>query len=256
MQLPLHLQISEQLCQQISQGDFVPGEQLPSEHQLMSRFAVSRITVRRAISNLVQQGLVTPKRGKGVFVKAQQKVTYSLSSPVVFFEQDMARQGVTSGMMNLVFEPMTAPDAVQEILQLPAENPEVYLQKKLLLIDQVPVAIDISYILPELGKALASQLQRQMTFSTLEQNGVEIEQIAVRIECTHANHEMSEYLGVPLGGPLLVYSHTAYNPQNQPILFGKAFSRGDRLSYSAVLSKSPLTCALDAQRPASAAPSG
>jgi GntR family transcriptional regulator len=256
MQLPLHLQISEQLCQQISQGDFVPGEQLPSEHQLMSKFAVSRITVRRAISNLVQQGLVTPKRGKGVFVKPQQKVTYSLSSPVVFFEQDMARQGVTSSMMNLVFGPVTAPEAVLEILQLSPEDPEVYLQKKLLLIDEIPVAIDISYILPELGKALAPQLQRQMTFSTLEQNGIEIEKIAVRIECTHANHEMSKHLGVPLGGPLLVYSYTAYNPQNQPILFGEAFSRGDRLSYSAILSKNPLTYAQDAPQPASAAPSG
>ena len=81
--LPLHVIISEKLRRQIDSGLFQPGEQLPSEHQLMSEFAVSRITVRRAIANLTHQGLVSSHRGKGVFVKEQRKVTYSLSSALV-----------------------------------------------------------------------------------------------------------------------------------------------------------------------------
>jgi GntR family transcriptional regulator len=109
MQQPLHLTISEKLREQIISGQFQPGEQLPSEHQLMSVFAVSRITVRRAIANLVNQGLVAAHQGKGVFVKEQRKVTYSLSSPLIFFEADMARQGVTSSIQNLQFTAVMAP---------------------------------------------------------------------------------------------------------------------------------------------------
>ena len=73
--IPLHLLISEQLRDRILTGLYQPGDQLPSEHQLMSEFKVSRITARRAIANLTQQGLVTVRWGKGGFVSVQQKVT-------------------------------------------------------------------------------------------------------------------------------------------------------------------------------------
>lgn len=236
MRFPLHLIISEKLRKQILSGKFPPGGQLPSEHQLILDFQVSRITVRRAIANLVSQGLVISQRGKGVFVKKQRKVTYSLSSPLVFFEEDVARQGVTSSIQNLVFKPVAAPEDVQQNLKLTPNN-EVYLQKKLLLLDEIPAAVDITYILPDLGKEFAEDLQLRMTFPTLEQNGVQIERIEATLECTHASHEMSEYLHVPLGGPLLVYCYTAYTKYNQPVVCGEAFSRGDCLCYSVVLTK-------------------
>lgn len=235
MQLPLHLIISEKLHQQIANGKFGPGEQLPSEHQLISEHAVSRITVRRAIANLINQGLVISRRGKGVFVKEQRKVTYLLSSPLVFFDADMARQGVSSSIQNLVFESISAPSTVQQILKLSTDRPEVYLQKKLLLLDERPVAIDITYILPELGQAFADELQCQMTFPILKKNGVAIERIEATLECTRASHETSIYLNVPLGEPLLVYCYTAYTGQDQPVVYGEALSRGDRLCYSVVL---------------------
>lgn len=240
MQLPLHLAISEKLRQQITSGEFCPGEQLPSEHQLILAFGVSRITVRRAIANLASQGLVVSQRGRGVFVKEQQKVTYSLSSPLVFFEEDMARQGVTSAIRNLVFELVAAPPEIQQKLNLTLNDltlnaPEVYLQKKLLLLDELPVAIDITYTLLDLGRAFADELQCQMTFPILQKNGVAIERIEASLECTRANHETSCYLNVPLGDPLLVYRYTAYTHNNQPIVHGEALSRGDRLGYSVVL---------------------
>jgi len=231
------LVISEQLRSRILSKEFQPGEQLPSEHQLISEFEVSRITVRRVIANLVNQGLVVARRGKGVFVKEQQKVTYSLSSPLVFFEEDVARQGVTSSLHNLVFESVFAPEKVRQILKLPPQKTDVYLQKKLLLLNESPAAVDVTYILSDLGRKFADELQHRMTFPVLEQNGVVIERIEATLECTHANYEMSDYLQVPIGHPLLVYCYTAYTQKNQQIVWGEAFSRGDRLCYSVVLDK-------------------
>lgn len=235
-QVPLHLSISQKLRECIVSGQYSPGEQLPTEHQLIEEFGVSRITVRRAISNLAHQGLVVSRHGKGVFVKEQRKVAYSLSSPFVLFDEDMVRQGVTNSIHNLVFEPVTAPDEVQKILQLSAKT-EVYFQKKLMLIDQVPVAVDATYILADLGKAFAKDLKRQMTFPILEQNGVLIERIEATLASTQADYETSDYLDVPLGSPLLVYSYTAYTKNNKPVVCGEALSRGDRLCYSVVLTK-------------------
>ena len=240
MPIPLHLAISEQLRHQITNGEFKPGEQLPSEHQLMLQFAVSRITARRAIANLVNQGLVVSQRGKGVFVKEQRKVTYSLSSPMIFFEADMLRQGVTSSIRNLVFKSVSPPSTIRQTLQLSPNQSEVYLQKKLLLLNDVPVAVDITYILANLGKTYAKDLKQHMTFPTLEQNGVLIDRITATLESTRANPETSEYLGVPLGEPLIVYCYTAYTPAHQPIVTGEALSRGDRLAYSVEIRKQDL----------------
>ncbi len=231
---PLHLTISEKLRYRITQGDYPSGAQIPSEYQLMAEFEVSRITVRRAIANLVQQGLVMAQQGRGVFVTPQQKVTYSLSSPMVFFEADMARQGVVSTIQNLVFESILPPVQVQNLLELPKRS-QVYFQKKLLLLNGAPVAVDLSYTLHRLGKTLARDLKRQMTFPMLEQHGVMIDRIETVIESTHANPEISDYLDVPLGHPLICYSYRAFNDQNQPIVCGEALSRGDRLCYSVVI---------------------
>jgi GntR family transcriptional regulator len=56
--VPLHLDISQQIYQRIITGDYLPGTKLPSERELISEFQVSRITIRKAIANLVKQGLV------------------------------------------------------------------------------------------------------------------------------------------------------------------------------------------------------
>lgn len=235
--LPLHLTISEKLREQIFSGDYSPGEQLPSEHRLMALFDVSRITVRRAIANLISQGLVISRRGKGVFVKEQQKVTRSLSNPLIFFDEDMARQSATASIQSLSFELLQPPLDVRQKLKLSVDVEEIYCQKKVILTDQIPVAVDITYIPLGIGKAFAKELQSSLIYPTLDKNGISIERVETTLECTHATHDISEHLDIPLGAPLLVNRYTTYS-QNQPIICGETLSRGDRLCYSVVLTKS------------------
>ncbi len=236
MPVPLHISISERLRGQIEAGEYLPGEKLPSEHQLMKTFDVSRITARQAITNLVSQGLVQAQQGKGVFVTPQQKVAYSLSSPMVFLEEDIVRKGIQFTFENLIFRKVRPPKAVQTILQL-SDPPMAYLQKKLLRMDGAVGAVDVTYILPELGQQLGAQLKQQMTFPTLEANAIAIEKIDAVIECTHADYEISSYLEVPIGQPLIVYRYTTYSSDQQPILYGETISRADRFCYSLTIKR-------------------
>ncbi len=127
--LPLHITISEKLREQIFDGHFLPRQQLPSEHQLMQQFEVSRITARRAISNLIGQGLVISHQGKGVFVKERGKVMRSLSNPLTFFDEDMDRQGVISSIHSLHFGCMEASYEVRQKLKLPKHQRDIYCKK-------------------------------------------------------------------------------------------------------------------------------
>ncbi|MFZ4665014.1 MAG: GntR family transcriptional regulator [Prochlorotrichaceae cyanobacterium] len=237
MSLPLHLVISEVLRDRITQGQYRLGEQIPSEHQLMAEFGASRTTIRRSLRNLVSQGLVMAYQGKGVFVTQEKKVTYSLTHPLVFLEEDMVRQGIPFSVQNLLFEKVSAPPDVQQRLQLWQDAPTVYLQKKLLLMNGVPGGVDITYVVPELGAAFGADLQQRMTFPVLEEKGVPIDRVEAILECTTATYEMSQYLDVPLGHPLILYRHTAYTQNDRPILHGESISRADRFCYSVTIQK-------------------
>ncbi len=247
----LHLSISEHLRHQVVVGDYQPGDQLPSEHQLMQEFGVSRTTIRRAIANLVNQGLVTAHQGKGVFVSEQHKVAYSLSSPLVFLEDDMARQGIPLVVTLLEVGFVAVPDAAQHLMMdsarpvqaatpQAAQNPsptfpQVYMQKKRLDINHRPGALDYTYLPPALSPILdAVPLDglHHMMFPLLEQQGVAISRIEAILECTHADPDICHHLDVPLGHPLIVYRHTAYTTENQPVAYGETISRGDRFCYS------------------------
>ncbi len=240
MSAPLHARISEQLRGQILAGQYPPGAQLPSERQLLAQFGVSRITVRRAIANLAQQGLVTVRHGKGVFVSEQRKVTHSLSSPLVFLADDMAQQGIAFSTRNLAFEQVMAPEAVRIALQLPAAQPQVFWQKKLFLIDGAIAALDLTYTRADLPiPNLATELPHQMTFPTLERHGIAIERLAALLECTRADAEIADCLEVPLGEPLIVYRYTAYGLDGQPLVQGESISRADRFTYALEMRRSP-----------------
>src|SRR6201987_5500740 len=67
---PLYSRVETVLASEIADGALKVGDQLPTEDSLIARFEVSRITVRRAIQNLVSRGLVEIRRGKGTFVAA------------------------------------------------------------------------------------------------------------------------------------------------------------------------------------------
>ena len=172
-----------------------------------------------------------------MFVAIQQKVTYSLSSPLMFLDADIARQGVEVTVKTLVLEPVIAPIEVQEILKVSI----AYLQKKVLLFNGIPGCVDVTYILPQYGKAYEADLRQQMTFTTLEQHEIFVEKIDAVIECTQADYETSEQLEVPLGHPLIVYRHTAYAGGIGAIVHGESISRGDRFCYSVQISRGQIS---------------
>jgi GntR family transcriptional regulator len=235
--LPLHLSISEQIRSWLNSGKYQPGDRLPSESQLIAQFDVSRITIRRALSNLIQQGLVQSHHGKGVFVTKRHRAVYSLSSPFLLFDEDMVRQGLTNTVKTLVFQSVKPTDAVRKTLALSPDITKVYLQKKFFFIGRVVAALDVTYLVPDLGETFAAELKQNMTFPVLEQHGISIDRIEAIISSRQADSETAATLGLSLGSPLLVYEHTAYIDRDRPILCGETLSSGDRLSYSITLKK-------------------
>ncbi|MEB3210868.1 MAG: GntR family transcriptional regulator [Leptolyngbyaceae bacterium] len=232
---PMHLIISEKLRKQIENGVYAPGDQLPSEFDLGQLFGVSRTTVRRAIANLINQGLVETQQGKGIFVKEQQKISFSLSNPLTYFDTELERQGRVGSIHTITSQYIEAPREIINRLKLPPDKTRVCQQEKLILADDMPIALDIAYLPEEIGLKLTEPLQFGFTYRTLEDNGYPIESAKVSIEGVPAGYETSEYLNVALGAPLLVYRYLAWNTDRVPLVCGETISRADCTIYVADL---------------------
>src|SRR5689334_7834058 len=86
---PLYISVEATIAADIANSTLNPGDQLPTEESLMSRFAVSRTTVRKAVEGLISRGLVEIKRGKGTFVRPPQ-IRQELTELSGFVEDMMA----------------------------------------------------------------------------------------------------------------------------------------------------------------------
>ena len=95
---PLYQQVCEEIRAAIMSGEFTSGDKIPSEAELSERYSVSRVTVRRAIEELVGAGYLTTRQGKGTFVsprKLERKIRQT--SDVTSFTELCAEMGMTAG---------------------------------------------------------------------------------------------------------------------------------------------------------------
>ncbi|MEM6254270.1 MAG: GntR family transcriptional regulator [Cyanobacteria bacterium P01_D01_bin.156] len=228
---PLHIVIAEQLRIKIEAGQYEPGARLPSEFDLGQIFGVSRTTIRKALSNLIQQGLVRSQRGKGSFVSGRQKISISMADPLTHFDIALQEQGYTGHIQSLQYDPIQTNAEIASTLQVSPEA-TVYCQKKIIYADNVPIALETDYFPENIGQSLSVQLQKSFTYSTLKANNIQLNAGKVKLGSVPANYELSDYLSIPLGMPLLVFDFVVYWQEQQPAACGKVLSRSDWICYT------------------------
>ena len=141
--IPIYIQIEEQLKQQIQQGDFSVGTSIPSERELSERFAVSRMTVRQSITNLVNDGLLYREKGRGTFV-ASPKVEQPLNG-LTSFTEDMESRGMVPSSKLIGFEILDPETDVAHELQLD-DGDQVYFVERIRFADDKPMAIERTFL--------------------------------------------------------------------------------------------------------------
>src|SRR5712671_2830100 len=162
----LYSRVETLLASEIADGDLRVGDQLPTEDSLITRFEVSRITVRRAIQNLVSRGLVEIRRGKGTFVAAP-KITQELAELSGFVE-DMHALGRKPTARVLGKEIVTADATVASQLALTIGQRVVRI-RRVRLADGIPLSFDETYLPLEIGeKIITNNLKVDPIFSLLE----------------------------------------------------------------------------------------
>jgi GntR family transcriptional regulator len=234
--MPLYEKLKKSLTDQIEMGFFKPGQLIPSERTLCLQCGISRITVRRCISELIHEGILYRKQGKGTFV-ARRKIKQGLAR-IVNFTQTVLALGMKPSTAILSVESTSALGEVAKELGLPIAAPVV----RLVLLgkgDDEPLVLYESFFPPDIGWKIAQEARNRekerVPFSTYdlygESSGVFPSTVNQTFEAIVANEPLSAIMEVKKGFPLLLIQSVFTNRDQQPLEFRKALYRGDRYKF-------------------------
>lgn len=233
---PRHEQISDWIRSQIGEGAYVPDDQLPSESELVKQFGVSRITVRRALQTLENEGLIYRRPGLGSFVAAP-KVRQGLVR-LADFAQDMERAGLRASSRVLHYGQEEVPASVADFLELDPGTIVLRLDR-LRLGDDLPIAFDRTWLPLFYGQLLEGHdLEQSTIYRILEEKyGIPLLGGRYRIEAAAATPDVATILNVPEGRALLVINRLSYTLGNRAIYYQRRLYRSDRIAFELELSR-------------------
>lgn len=222
--LPLYVKVKQALLREIRQGHYAPHQPVPPEHVLVQRFGVSRITVRRAISDLVAEGVLYRKAGKGTFVAAGPIV--EVLSELTGHLEELQRMGLAPQVEVLEFATRPPqPDAAAAL----DDPPLALFARRLIRVQGTPLLVlDIS-IPAHLGLQVDPDLLSRVPINRLLEEGGHFPAAAEqRIGARPAYANEASLLQVPAGAPVLEVVRTEWGAGGQPLLWSRAVYRADR----------------------------
>jgi GntR family transcriptional regulator len=226
---PLYLQIYDELCEFIQTGGLNPGDQFPTELELVGRYEVGRITVRRAIAEMVQEGRLVRRAGKGTFVAAP-KIERQLVD-VSSFTERMRALGLHPSARVIEVKTVPATARLARELAVSIEDPILALVR-LRLSNDAPVALETSYLSLERCPGLDSLDFNQVSLYELlgERYGLHPVSSEKTLELATANAWEAKHLGVRPGAPIFLLRARVIG-ESEPIEYVKTLLRGDRFRF-------------------------
>ncbi len=203
----LYMQLADLLRTDIESGLIATDSKLPAENELTRRFNVSRVTVRQAIAQLLAEGYVVSKQGKGTFA-SRQKFLHDLK-PMRGFYDALIAQGVEPKTKLLEFVPAPAPESVRQAFG--ATEGDCFQLKRLYLVDDEPIALVVSTLPPAASGLTWEQVNRNPIYVLLENIlKLTVTKAEIRIRARSAGASVGQLLGLSAKAAVLVMERESF----------------------------------------------
>jgi GntR family transcriptional regulator len=230
--VPLYHQLSRWLEARIAEGTFPVGDRLPSETQLAARFDLHRNTVRHAISELAEEGLVETRRGVGTFVKRMSSlVPVHRLGRITSFVDDFEINDVAFEDQMLGKEAVAAPIEVAAKLRV---DPGASLVKveRLRLADRTPFVFERQYYpYGPFHRLLEMEISGSLYRILTERFGADLHHSTKTLRAISPDEETARRLGIPRAVPCMAIESVTYSSGNEPLEVLHAYYRGDRYLF-------------------------
>lgn len=224
---PLYDQLMQRIREDIDRGIYPVGSRIPPEHELERNYGVSRVTVRRALSELTNAGLLERKQGKGTFVSAP-RIAQEMKN-VHSFHDTCAAAGITPGTRVLRVREQAADAADCLDLQLPPES-KIVETLRVRTADGVPVVLEKNHFSMAYAYLEESDLQGSL-YGLLGDYGVHPAQAVHDLSLCTATTEQAKALNIEPGAALLHLKEVIYDQRGRPLHNSEQWIRGDRFVF-------------------------
>jgi GntR family transcriptional regulator len=224
--VPIYVQIKGGFMSLIQEGQLKPGSALPSENELADRYNVSPMTVRHAMSELVNEGYIYRERGRGTFVSTT-RLKHQLEK-LTSFTEDMRQRNMQPGSKLLAFERLPRPTHLSEYI---AEDTSITHIKRLRLADNRPVAIHDSYIVAQDIDEKAIEAGASL-YAMFEEQGIFLSEAHETIEAQAATQADAKLLGLKTGAPLLCTTRYSWDDGGNFVEYVVALYLADFYQYT------------------------
>ncbi|MDX2224987.1 MAG: GntR family transcriptional regulator [Rhodospirillaceae bacterium] len=237
--VPLYHQVYLVLRENILSGAYGPDRPLPTENDLCRTFGVSRITVKRAMRMLADEGLVTRHRGRGTFV-AQKDFPAPRRNALDDLLQTVRDIGASTEVRRVGGGPLPAsPEAAEKLGCRPGET--VHLIEQVRMLSGEPIALIHAYVPVRIAARLRDKDSAALpVLAQLHAAGVPIERADQAVGATLADPATADRLGVDVGAPLIRVTRVVFDDTQAPVEWLVALYRGDRYEIHSTLSRDGL----------------
>jgi GntR family transcriptional regulator len=215
--LPLYKQIKSLLVQRLDEGEWKPGEPIPSELDLAARFQVSQGTVRKAIDELAAENLLVRRQGKGTFVATHHEPRAQFR--FLRLAPDHGEAAASSSDF-LDCRRIKAPADVAHTLGLRGGDAVIYV-RRVLRMGGAPLVLDDIWLPASLFRGLTPERlaeYRGPLYGLFEsQFGTRMIRAEERIRAVAAGADVAALLSVAPGSPLLLVDRVSYTYRDQPV---------------------------------------
>lgn len=214
--VPLYYQIARRIEDAIERGELLPGARLENEVKLADQLGLSRPTVRQAIQELVDSGLLVRRRGVGTQV-VHGRITRKVELTSLYDDLERSQQRPSTRL--LMHETAVPPEEIIEALSLERGQAVLHL-RRLRYADGVPFALLENYLAPDFADITREQLEHRGLYQILRSRGASMRVAKQRIGARKADAEESRLFGHPEGSPVLTMSRTLYDDSGRAIEHG------------------------------------
>lgn len=231
-----YAKIQNDVRNKIISGKYKPGTLLPKESEMIMKYSASKLTIKKAMDELVNEGLIVKRRGSGTFVKGlstedieKLKVVNQFQGSSAFFADKVVESRI------LVFEVVKSEPEIMERLGLSGVS-DLYHVVRTRLIDGEPYVIESTYMPVDLIKNLTFEICSGSIYEYIEDElGLTIGSAHRRIEARKGTDEELTELGGEFGDPIVLVSQVGYLSDGRTFEFSTNVHRYDKYAFETVL---------------------
>jgi GntR family transcriptional regulator len=230
---PLYLRIKKLVTEAVQSEELGVGDAIPSERDVAEMLGVSRVTVRKAFTELVQDGVLTQRRGSGTFVQGSSVRIEQPLSRLTSFSEDMRLRGLTTDS-DWIDRSIGLPTPEEALKLSISPSDQVCRFYRLRRADGIPLAIE-NAVVPRRFLDEPLSVDRSL-YDALDGRGFKPVRALQRLHAMALKESEAKLLDLPNGSPALFIERIAYLPDGRTVEYTRSHYRGDSYDFVAELS--------------------